>query len=768
MPLIVAGMPAAGTALVVDCLRGCGVRFPDGCRAGRPNAEAESPPEPWGRIDAAGSLALPVWLAEHPSARVVVCLRNPLEVATSLHRRHGMPLHAGLALWRRHVDALLDSTTEPQRMVVHYDAVRRDAVAATCRLATALGLRAPVDPAAPGRAWREAGSPRFSIDDLVACGIDDLVLHRYERLCTEAGHVDTAAPGQPADRGPLRELAEACRRLRPAADAMSSGLADVVASLQTDVVRLRGELAARDEDLHDLLEDLRHDVEADHLSAEKRAYRRTIRAVRDLVRTHVPAAGIVAIVSKGDDEFLRQRHRTAWHFPRDPRRGGYLGYHPAGDLAAIANLETTRAAGATHLVVPETHSWWLTSYPGFRGHLDRHARLVEERAGAGQLYDLTPPDHALPSAAERIAAALGRRPQVLAWEAPAAKDIFHDCHVFTPTAASHRLPYIDSSIDVVAVACPSPDRLAEAHRVARVAVVDVAAEPIVDWIAQPVTPEPPSVSVVIPVHGQWPVTAACLRALLPSLPAGWPVEIVIVDDASPDETPKRLAEIAAGDHRLVVLRNETNLGFVGSCNRGAAAATGDYLVFLNNDTVPLPGWLPPLIRTFHDFPTAGAVGGKLLFPDGRLQEAGGVVFADGSACNFGREHPDPSWHLFNHVRSVDYVSGALLATPRDLFQVLGGFDPNFAPGYYEDTDYCFRLRETGRDVLLQPESVVVHVEGGTAGTDHTSGMKRFQELNRCRFGSRHAAALARQQARPAVFAPDTWLALAHRGRGNGR
>ena len=188
-------------------------------------------------------------------------------------------------------------------------------------------------------------------------------------------------------------------------------------------------------------------------------------------------------------------------------------------------------------------------------------------------------------------------------------------------------------------------------------------------------------------------------------------------------------------------------------------------MFLNNDTVPLPGWLPPLIHTFGDFPNAGAVGGKLLFPDGRLQEAGGIIFADASACHFGREHPDPSWSLFNHVRPVDYVSGALLATPRELFLALGGFDAAYAPGYYEDTDYCFRLRELGREVLIQPAATVVHVEGGTAGTDQAVGMKRYQEINRRRFQARHAAALMAQRPRPAVIDRDSWSLLAHRGGG---
>jgi GT2 family glycosyltransferase len=759
MPLIVAGMPAAGTAVVADCLRLCGVRFVEPCAGMRGCGEPAAAAEPWGWIDGSGSLIVPVWLAAHADARVVVCLRNPLEVAASLRDRHGVPIAAGLAAWSSHAHAILGATRPERRVVVHYDALRSDVVGAVTRLAERLSLPAPTDVGACRRAWRDGRSPRFTADDLVACGLDTGLVAAYRGLCDEADHVDEQRAGVHRDHDLLRDAAGA--GLQQAQPGAASGIERTVAALQADVARLRAALAARDDDLHDLIDDLRHDVEQDHLPPEKRAYRQTIRGVRDLVKDHVPSGGIVAIVSKGDDELLRHRRRTAWHFPRDPR-GGYLGYHPAGDIAAIANLETVRAAGATHLVVPDTHAWWLSSYPGFHRHLGRVARLVESRPGSGIVYDLTPRTDR-PSAAERLAEALGREPRVLAWNVARAAEVFPEATVFAPPDESPVLPYIDRSIDVVAVDRPSPSHLGEARRVARVAVVDVTGEPAVEWIDRPVVPEPPSVSIVMPVHGGWAVTQACLRILLPSLPPAWPVEVIVIDDASPDETPDELAAIAEGDRRLVVLRNEHNLGFVGACNRGAAAATGDYLVFLNNDTVPLPGWLPPLIRTFATFPTAGAVGGKLLFPDGRLQEAGGIIFDDASACHFGREHPDPAWPLFNHVRPVDYVSAAVMATPRDLFLALGGFDPTYAPGYYEDTDYCFRLREVGREVLVQPATLVVHVEGATAGTDHAAGMKRFQEINRRRFQARHAAALMRQRSRPAVIDRESWTALVHRG-----
>ncbi len=765
MPIIVSGLPASGTGPVAECLRLCGVQFVEGSAA-LPAPSAAPPAEPWGWIDDQCGHAYPAWLAAHPSARIVACIRNPLEVAISLNERHHLPIDVGLFLWASHITSLLDATASSNRVIAHYAAFRHDAGAAAARLAGLLGLT----PSAPildacRTAWRDGGSARFTLADLTDCGLDGALVEAYRRLCAEAGHPDEAMDGPRADPCVLRDLAAAARRMprrHGPADAASSEIHAEVARLRADVARLRDELAARDDDLRDLLEDLRHDVEEDHLPPQKRAYRQTIRNLRGFIKECVPQGGIVAIVSKGDEDLLRQRRCTAWHFPRDSR-GGYLGYHPACDLAAIANLEVTRAAGATHLLVPETHSWWLTSYPGFHRHLQQNARLIEQRSGCGSLYDLdTRPATALPAVLHHLEAALGHPPEVLAWNAPAAAAVFPGGHVFEPPASARVLPYIDASIDIVAVSRPDADQLAEARRVARVAVVDVAHEPVVEWIERPFVAEPPSVSIVVPVHNQWPVTAACLRALLPSLPADWPVEVVLVDDASTDETPAQLAAIAATDHRIVVVRNATNLGFVGTCHRGVAAATGEYLVFLNNDTVPLPGWLPPLIDTFREFPRAGAVGGKLLFPDGRLQEAGGIIFSDASACHFGREHPDPSWPLFNHVRPVDYVSGALLATPRNLFLGVGGFDSDFAPGYYEDTDYCFRLRDLGYEVLFQPAATIVHVEGGTAGTDQAAGMKRYQEINRRRFQARHAAALLRQRTRPASIDRDSWIGLAHR------
>jgi GT2 family glycosyltransferase len=157
--------------------------------------------------------------------------------------------------------------------------------------------------------------------------------------------------------------------------------------------------------------------------------------------------------------------------------------------------------------------------------------------------------------------------------------------------------------------------------------------------------------------------------------------------------------------------------------------------------------LRALLRTFREHPDAGAVGGKLLYPDGRLQEAGSSVFSDGSAANFGRDDRVIEAPAYNYLREVDYCSGALLATPRALFAEIGGFDKRYAPGYYEDTDYCFEVRKHGYRVYYQPESVVVHTEGGTGGTDLTSGAKRFQVVNHEKFARKWKDAL-RAQPKP--------------------
>jgi GT2 family glycosyltransferase len=286
--------------------------------------------------------------------------------------------------------------------------------------------------------------------------------------------------------------------------------------------------------------------------------------------------------------------------------------------------------------------------------------------------------------------------------------------------------------------------------VARHAVLEVPADEASPRVIQSgsFVEQAPSVSIIIPCHGQLAHTQTCIRALGETLPASFNGEIIIVDDASDPDTVAGLQELAGSDSRVTLLRNDVNAGFLASVNRAAREATGEFVVLLNNDTIPLTGWLPPLLAPFRDRSDVGAVGGRLIYPDGRLQEAGGLVFRDGSAAKFGWGDPEPDFPLFTVPREVDYCSGCLLAVRRGFFLESGGFDPKYGFGFYEDTDFCFRLRTLDRVVLYEPESVIVHVEGASAGTDLSQGAKRYQALNASLFTQRWQEALARQPERP--------------------
>jgi len=268
--------------------------------------------------------------------------------------------------------------------------------------------------------------------------------------------------------------------------------------------------------------------------------------------------------------------------------------------------------------------------------------------------------------------------------------------------------------------------------------------------------ETPRASIVIPVYNHFAHTLGCLRSIARNAD-GAAFEVIVVDDCSSDETAARLAEIGG----IRVLRNAQNLGFIGACNAGAAQARGEFIVFLNNDTAVTAGWLDALLGTFEARADCGLAGAKLVYPDGRLQEAGGIVFADGSGWNYGR-YDDPAAPACNYLREADYCSGAAIALRRELYERLGGFDTRYAPAYYEDTDLAFRVREAGLKVYYQPAATVVHFEGVSSGTDTGSGIKRYQLVNQEKFRERWADALALQPK------PGTPIALAREHRVRGR
>ncbi|MEU8417474.1 glycosyltransferase [Amycolatopsis japonica] len=260
----------------------------------------------------------------------------------------------------------------------------------------------------------------------------------------------------------------------------------------------------------------------------------------------------------------------------------------------------------------------------------------------------------------------------------------------------------------------------------------------------------PLVSIVIPVHGHWDHTRQCLESIEAGRPR-IPFEVIVVDDDSPDASARVLAECPG----VRLVRTGTNVGFLKAANLGAAEARGELLVLLNNDTEPKPGWLDSLAEAVYRDDRIGMAGAKLLYPDGTLQECGGIVWADAGAANYGHGD-DPDDTRYASVRDVDYCSGAAIMIRRELFERLGRFDERYAPAYYEDTDLAFAVRAAGFRTVVEPAAVVVHHEGVSHGTDPDSGHKRFQTINRPVFAEKWADALAGQIAGPSPAG--LWLA----------
>jgi len=246
----------------------------------------------------------------------------------------------------------------------------------------------------------------------------------------------------------------------------------------------------------------------------------------------------------------------------------------------------------------------------------------------------------------------------------------------------------------------------------------------------------PVVSVVIPAHNKVKVTYACLCALLLARNKAT-FEVILVDDASSDET----AEIESIVSGITVIHNTEPQRFIRACNAGVEVARGTYVVLLNNDTEPTVGWLDELIAAFGRFNNVGLVGSKLLYPDGRLQDAGGIVWRSGNPWNYGsRQNP---WEpRFSYARQVDYLSGAALMTKRTIWEEVGGLSSYLEPMYFEDTDLAFKIRDAGYTTWYVPSSVVYHYEGATSGTDTSTGFKRYQEVNRPKFKRRWSGAYA--------------------------
>lgn len=249
----------------------------------------------------------------------------------------------------------------------------------------------------------------------------------------------------------------------------------------------------------------------------------------------------------------------------------------------------------------------------------------------------------------------------------------------------------------------------------------------------------PLVSIIIPVYNQFDYTYKCINSIIEHT-NDVPYEIIVGDDVSTDAT-RNISRYIKG---ITVIRNQQNLRFLLNCNHAAKSAKGKYIFFLNNDTEVTEGWLSSLVELIESDGSIGMVGSKLIYPNGVLQEAGGIIWSDATGWNYGR-NDDASKPEYNYVREVDYISGASVMIRKSVWEEIGGFDELFVPAYYEDTDLAFEVRKHGYKVMYQPKSVVVHYEGISNGTDTSGGgQKAYQVVNREKFAEKWKEELKEQ------------------------
>jgi GT2 family glycosyltransferase len=269
-------------------------------------------------------------------------------------------------------------------------------------------------------------------------------------------------------------------------------------------------------------------------------------------------------------------------------------------------------------------------------------------------------------------------------------------------------------------------------------------------------------SVIIPVWNGMNDLPACLAALAAQSHA--PLEIIAVDNASTDHS----GDWIAGRHPAVrLIRNQENRGFGGACNTGLAAAKGDVLVLLNQDTIVRPEWLAALVKVLEKNADIGIAGSKALYPNGTIQHAGAIIDSRGVSEHLGYHQEDKG--QFDRLADSDYVTGASLALRRILYEQIGGFDPGFFPAYLEDVDLCYRARAAGWRVVYAPQSVLIHNERSSAATPNYAGALLYHR-HRLRFVCKHwplerlrAEFLPAEREWLAHLRPseEQWLAAAH-------
>jgi len=237
----------------------------------------------------------------------------------------------------------------------------------------------------------------------------------------------------------------------------------------------------------------------------------------------------------------------------------------------------------------------------------------------------------------------------------------------------------------------------------------------------------PLVSIIIPVHNNFRYTYNCISSILKAKPIV-PYEIIIGNDMS-IENAKKIEQYIKN---IIVHNNNNKNNYLMSCNEVAKFSRGKYILFLNNDTKVHKEWLIFLLKLIESDKKIGMVGSKLVFPNGKLQEAGGIIWNNGECLKFGSGY-NLDLPEYNYVKEVDYISGSSILIRKSIWDKIGGFDKRYIPGYYGEIDFAFELRRNGYKVIYQPKSVVEYDEGISKRNSLSSDIKKYQIINKKKF-----------------------------------
>ncbi|MEP6686519.1 MAG: glycosyltransferase, partial [Verrucomicrobiota bacterium] len=660
----------------------------------------------WGWKDPRNSLTLPFWRNLLPELKIVMMVRNPLEVAYSMRERNGTSYSFGLRLWEIYNRRIMEATVPEERIVTHYDSFFENPENELERISGFVGLPFTKVGDAAALVTAQKRHTHFTMDQLVGARVSAEIVDLYQRLVAEA---------HPSGKGAGRTTEGRPAKSRRADDGLFSGAISRLNVSVPDSEAVRRELAAlRGAQIENRVALAEKDGRISEIEKGRATLLAASAASQKELLEATAQLGRLAV----EIETLRERFVQTNHLLHS--RSISLAENEARVAELTASLRRQFSA------------------------VKKLSRLLDDlEAAASRLRSSRRWKMANPIAALR--AALFPKRRLLGYG-----HLEKIVSVYSKWRSAHpEVDEIDDAIQALnprpSLPSPTPAKADSSSngQPARRLEPRVPIEPIEFPIHEQV-----ETSIIIPVFNQFHFTQACLASL--QLHAETErFEVIVVDDCSTDATAEMIGRIPG----LVYLRNETNVGFIASCNSGAKKARGPFLVFLNNDTEVTPGWLKALRETFEIEPNAGLVGSKLLFPDGRLQEAGGIIWRDATGWNRGK-FEDPERPEYNYLREVDYCSAASVMIPKSLFEDLGGFDLKYAPGYYEDADLAFKIRRDGHKVLYQPLSEVIHYEGATGGTDLSTGAKKYQEVNRATFAESWADVLAEKPVKGDVVATE--------------